>query len=126
MPFYASPPKSGNPPSSPVHAPSDIDVEYKSLKKLQDQYLAKLEKASGLSRDEARQQLLEEAQKLFADELAKQVEQTRADYKARAADLAQDISVEAMLHGATEYTAEYTVYSVAPWSMASTIMSWAS
>ncbi len=74
-----------------------------------EEYLTKLEKLSGLSREEAKKLLLAEAEKLFASDLAKQIEQTRADYTSRANELAQDIIVEAMLHGATEYTAEYTV-----------------
>jgi ribonuclease Y len=77
-----------------------------------EDYLAKLEKISGLTRDQAREQLLEEMRKRLADEQAKMLSQARTDYTNRANQIAQDIIVDAMLHGATEYTAEYTVSTV--------------
>jgi len=77
-----------------------------------EDYLAKLEKISGLTRDQAREQLLEEMRKHLADEQAKMLSQARTDYTNRANQIAQDIIVDAMLHGATEYTAEYTVSTV--------------
>src|SRR3989304_7947935 len=106
MGFY-SPPKQGSIPSaSNPDSPADHQA---SLKKLQEEYLSALEKVSGLSKEEARKQLLEEAEKYYADELAKIIEQARQDYLARADELAQDIIVSAMLHGATDFPAEYTV-----------------
>lgn len=78
----------------------------------QEEYLEKLEKLSGLTRDEAKKLLLDEMSKLCSNDLAKMLEATRADYTTRANELAQDIIVEAMLHGATDYTAEYTVSSL--------------
>lgn len=53
--------------------------------------------------------LLSDFEKQNADELAKLLEETRTDYTARASEIARDIIVDAMLHGATDYTAEYTV-----------------
>lgn len=52
---------------------------------------------------------LDSAKKYLHEELAKLIEQTRADYQTRSAELARDIIVDAMLHGATDYTAEYSV-----------------
>ena len=78
----------------------------------QEDYLSKLEKASGLTRDQAKLELLEEMRKHIADDLAKQLSQARTDYTNRANQIAQDIVVDAMLHGATDYTAEYTVSTV--------------
>lgn len=54
-------------------------------------------------------QLLSQWEKYLADDIAKLIDQARVDYTARASELAQEIIVEAMLHGATDYTAEYTV-----------------
>ncbi|HBC73058.1 MAG: 2, 3-cyclic-nucleotide 2-phosphodiesterase [Candidatus Amesbacteria bacterium GW2011_GWB1_47_19] len=125
MAFY-SPPGSGV-PSAPPPNPKDslakaeklleevnarlqqLDQEKQHIQNLKHQYLEKLEKVSGLSRDAVREQLLSEAEKYYAADLARIVEQTRQDYSARAAELAQEIIIGAMLHGATDYTAEYTV-----------------
>jgi len=90
----------------------DLDEQKSYLEKLREEYVTKLEKASGLSREEAKAALLKEAESYYAQELAKLVEQVRQDYIARANELAQDIIVTAMLHGATDYTAEYTVSTV--------------
>lgn len=42
-------------------------------------------------------------------DLAKRLESAEQEYKLKAAELAQDIIIDAMLHGGTDYTAEYTV-----------------
>jgi len=103
MGFYA-PPKTGT-----VTSPK---TEEESLAKLKSDYLSALEKVTGLTKEEAKKQLLEEAQKYYADELAKVIEAFRQDYLIRADELAQEIIISAMLHGATDYTAEYTVSTV--------------
>lgn len=79
----------------------------------QEEYLSKLEKLAGLTRDQAKDLLLDEMRKYLADDLAKMISQARTDYANRAAQIAQDIVVDAMLHGATDYTAEYTVSMIA-------------
>jgi ribonuclease Y len=103
MGFYA-PPKTGT-----VTSPK---TEEESLAKLKSDYLSALEKVTRLTKEEAKKQLLEEAQKYYADELAKVIEAFRQDYLIRADELAQEIIISAMLHGATDYTAEYTVSTV--------------
>ncbi len=74
-----------------------------------DDYLKKLERAANLTRDEAKKLLLEEVEKDAAADLAQRLNQSSEDYTLRASQLAQDIIIDAMMHGATEYTAEYTV-----------------
>jgi ribonucrease Y len=87
----------------------DLEKDKVVLKDLREDYISRLEKVSGLNREEAKKQLLEEAAKYYAHDLAKLIEQTHQDYTNQASALAQDIIVSAMLHGATDYTAEYTV-----------------
>lgn len=79
------------------------------MMQMKDDYLKKLEKAASLTRDEAKKLLLEEIEKDLADELAQRLNQAREDYTARSAEIARDILVDAMAHGATSYTAEYSV-----------------
>ncbi len=80
---------------------------------MRDDYIKKLEKTASLTRDEAKKLLLEEVEKDLADEMARAINQAREDYETRASEIARDILVEAMAHGATSYTAEYSV-SVVP------------
>src|SRR3990172_10538056 len=53
--------------------------------------------------------LQDDPSKYLAEDLAKRIEDTRQEYQARATELAREILVDAMLHGATDYVAEYTV-----------------
>jgi len=110
MAFYTPP--AG--PSDPIAKKGSTDSQdlQGSLDKLRQDYLNKLEKLSGLSREEAREELMAEAQKYYSQDLAKQIEATRQDLTARSKDIAKDIIVDAMLHGATDYTAEYTVSTI--------------
>lgn len=74
--------------------------------------MAKLEKVAGLTREEAKRQLLEEVEKKFSQDVSRLIDQAREDYRLQADALARDILIDAMLHGATDYTAEYTVSSL--------------
>lgn len=89
-----------------------LEKEKENIIKLRDEYVARLEKVSDLSREEAKKILLDEAQKYYASDLAKIIEQTRQDYVARANQLGQEIIISAMLHGATDFTAEYTISTI--------------
>lgn len=89
-----------------------LEKDKDHLKELREEYVSKLEKVSGLSKEDAKEELMKQAQKYFAQDLAKQIEDARHDYEARAAELGQEMIVAAMLHGATDYTAEYTVSTV--------------
>jgi ribonuclease Y len=110
MGFYSpSASRASTPATKPEPTP---ETEIAAVTKLRQQYLEALEQVSGLSREEAKAKLLAEAEKYYAEDLAKTIEQARQDYQARADELAQDLIVSAMLHGATDYTAEYTVSTV--------------
>lgn len=45
-------------------------------------------------------------------DLAKRLEAAEQEYKLKAAELARDLVIDAMMHGATDYTAEYTVSTI--------------
>ncbi len=98
-------------PPNPKSVTSDSDsAAY--LDKLREDYLAKLEKVSGLTRDQAKEQLLAEAEKFYAGDIAKQIETARQSYQAQADEIAKELIISSMLHGATDYTAEYTVSTI--------------
>ncbi len=78
----------------------------------QDDYIKKLEKVSGYTQEEAKKALLDEVQKDLTSEIAKKIRQAEERIKIEANEKAQEILVDAMKHGATAYTAEYTISTV--------------
>lgn len=74
--------------------------------------LKKVEKIANMTRDEARKVLLDEVQKELTGEIAKKIRQAEEKVKEEANDKALEILLEAMKHGATAYTAEYTISSI--------------
>lgn len=78
----------------------------------QDEYKAKLASVSKMTIDEAKKALLDEVQKDLTGEIAKKIRQAEEKIKEEANEKAQDIILDAMKHGATQYTAEYTVSSI--------------
>lgn len=79
---------------------------------LREEYQEKLERASGLTKDEAKEKLLEELEKSEAAYLAKFLREREDDAKAKASKKAQEILIDSMRHGALDYIAEYTVSTV--------------
>lgn len=77
-----------------------------------DEYLRKLEKVSGMTREEAKQELLRELEQELAAEKAKRIKEAEDDIKLASQEKAREILADAMRHGATSYVAEYTVSTV--------------
>lgn len=77
-----------------------------------DEYIKKLERASNLTREEAKKQLLQELEKEFVAEKAKRIRQMEESIKLEVSEKAREILADAMRHGATGYVAEYTVSAV--------------
>jgi len=77
-----------------------------------DEYIEKLSKIAKMTPDEAKKVLLDEVQKDLTAEIAKKIRAAEEKIKEEAHDKAEEILIDAMKHGATEYTAEYTVSSV--------------
>lgn len=112
MAFYSPPgtkslPTSSSPASSTVQ--SDLDVLAQGLKKLQQDYLDKLEKVTGLSKDKAKEELFLQLEKYYSDDVARVIEKYREHLELEKDNLAKEMLVTSMLHGATDYTAEYSV-----------------
>jgi ribonucrease Y len=82
------------------------------IEKKEKELLDKLSKASKLSVDDAKKMLLTEVQKDLTEEIAQKIRSAEERIKIEAQEKAKEILVDAMKHGATSYTAEYTVSSV--------------
>jgi ribonuclease Y len=78
----------------------------------QDEYREKLANVAKMTADEAKRALLDEVQKDLTGEIAKKIRQAEEKIKEDANEKAQEILLDAMKHGATQYVAEYTVSSV--------------
>ncbi len=84
----------------------------KTNDQLHEELLAKLEKAANLSREDAKRELLDELQKDLTSEVAKRIRNAEERVKLEAQAKAREILSDAMKHGATNYTAEYTISTV--------------
>ncbi|MDH5533672.1 MAG: ribonuclease Y [Candidatus Pacebacteria bacterium] len=90
-----------------------IEKTKKDLDKTRDKVLERLEKVSGMTKDEAKSILVDGVEKKISKQLAQLVRQKEEEAKAQADTKVQEIIVDAMKHGATDYVAEYTVSTVA-------------
>lgn len=86
---------------------SKLDTE--ALKK---KLIDKLEDVAGMTRDEAKDQILKAVEKKSVREIAQKIKEAEAKAREEADDKAKEILVEAMKHGATDYVAEYSVSTV--------------
>ena len=112
MAFYSPPGvKTVSTPAS-TSTQNDLDLALAGLKKLQNDYVDKLEKITGLGKDAAKAEMLKELQKLYADETAEAIEVYRQELETEKDKIAKEMLVTSMLHGATDYTAEYSVSTV--------------
>lgn len=89
-----------------------LEKKEKSLKEREEELVSRLSKTSGMTKDEAQKILLEEVQKELTAEIAKKVRNAEERIKEEAHEKAKEILADAMKHGATSYTAEYTVSTV--------------
>lgn len=89
-----------------------LDKDRHDLEEKRDQLVAELEKLSGLTRDQAKQELLEQLERTVDRQAAQMIQQKVAAAQEEADTKAKEILVDAMKHGATDYVSEYTISSV--------------
>src|SRR5581483_4766321 len=89
-----------------------LEHEEEKIKKLAGEYEEKLEKVSGITREEAKKELLSEVEQKEAKEVARIIKEAEEEAKRTAEKKSQEILVDAMRHGAVKYIAEYTVSTV--------------
>ncbi|MBD3279654.1 MAG: ribonuclease Y [Candidatus Pacebacteria bacterium] len=80
-----------------------------NLNKTKKQLLEKLQEISGMTKNEARETLLEQLERKLTKEMAQLIRQKQEEAKQEADDKAREILIDSMRHGATDYVAEYTV-----------------
>lgn len=86
-----------------------IEKEKEEVDSLKQKYEEKLEKISSLTGEEAKKLLLEEVEQNQVKVVARIIKEKEEEAKLTADKKAQEILVDSMRHGATNYIAEYTV-----------------
>ncbi len=87
----------------------ELEKDREDITKKQALYTAKLEKASGLTQEEAKAELLQETEKMASHLMAKIIKEKEEEAKKTADKKSQEILLDSIRHGALNYIAEYTV-----------------
>ncbi len=87
----------------------EIAKAQEQAKKKLEEYIYKLEKVSGLTREEARKQILEETEKTSAQMAARIIKEKEEEARLTASKKAQEIILDSIKHGALNFIPEYTV-----------------
>ncbi len=90
----------------------DLQGKLADIDKVKQEQVAKLERAAGLTRDEAKGLILTALEDKLKEDVAKRIKEAEARAHEEANNKAREILVEAMRHGAIDYVAEYTVSTV--------------
>ena len=89
-----------------------LENDRQKIADLRQEFIKKLEKAAAMTRDQAKQEILQSLEKDVAKDSAEIIQAAESAAKETADEKAREILVDAMKHGATEYVAEYTVSTV--------------
>lgn len=89
-----------------------VDEKLDQLEKIRKDLIAKLEKSSGMSEDQAQKILLENVEKDLASEISKKIKEAEEEIKLQVDEKAKTILSEAMLSGVTNYVSEFTTSQV--------------
>ncbi|MBI4100517.1 ribonuclease Y [Candidatus Microgenomates bacterium] len=90
----------------------ELKNKISEIEKVKQEQLAKLERAAGLTSEEAKKLILDSLDNYLREEKAKRIKEAEAQAKEEASKKAREILADAMLHGATDYVAEYTVSTI--------------
>ena len=88
---------------------NNVESIKKELEQKKDQLLQKLEKISGLTKDQAKDLLLQGWEDKLKESVAKKIKAAEEEIKTTADDKAKQILVDAIRYGAIDYVSEYTL-----------------
>jgi len=89
-----------------------IEKKKAEIEAAREKALVKLEKISGLTKDEAKELLLGGWEDKLEGDVAKRIRQAEEDFKESMQQKAKELLVDTMKHGATDYVAEYTLSTI--------------
>lgn len=90
----------------------DVEKLKEDIEELKKKQLEKLEKIAALTKDKAKEILLDAVDKKITKEVADRLREAEETIREGVEEKAKDLLVDAMYHGATEYVAEYTISTV--------------
>jgi ribonucrease Y len=93
-------------------AKDSLDKKQQDIENLLKEQKDKLEKISSLTREEARNLLMDKFDKSLAEEKGKRLRELEEEIKKDSEKLAQDILIDAMRFGATDYVVEHTTSKI--------------
>lgn len=91
---------------------AELNARLGEIDKIKQEQVAKLERAAGLTRDEAKNLILTALEDRLKEDISKRIREAEAKAKEEGDRRAREILVEAMRHGAIDWVAEYTVSTV--------------
>src|SRR3989339_1197682 len=91
---------------------TEIDKLKHDIEELKVKQVEKLEKIGSLTRDKAKEILLEAVDKKLTRDVAERIRSAEDEMKEAVDQKSRDLLIDAMYHGATEYVAEFTVSTV--------------
>ncbi len=86
-----------------------LEKQKVELSKKRDELINELETVSGLTRDQAKQEILARLERSVDRQAAQLIQQKTQVAEEEADEKAKEILIDAMKHGATDYVAEYTI-----------------
>lgn len=90
----------------------ELETRWQKIEQLREEEISRLEKVAGLTREEAREQVLRVTEEKYKQEVAKIIREKEEEAKTTADKKAREILADAMLHGAIDYVPEFTVSTV--------------
>ena len=90
----------------------EIETTKAELAELRVKQVAKLEKIGSLTKEKAKDILLEAVDKKLARDVAERIRAAEDEIKETVEDKARDLLIDAMYHGSNDYVAEFTISTV--------------
>lgn len=87
----------------------DLEKQSEEIRQIREKVVERLEAIGKMTSEEAKAYLLENLEKRLSREMSQMVRQKEEETRAQADELAKEIIVDAMRHGATDYVPEYTL-----------------
>lgn len=91
---------------------AEIEATKAELAQLRIKQVEKLEKIGGLTKEKAKDILLEAVDKKLARDVAERIRAAQNEIKETVESKARELLIDAMYHGSTEYVAEFTISTV--------------
>lgn len=91
---------------------SKIEKTKKEVDQKKDELIDQLSRVSKISKDQAREMLLNLWEDRLTEDIAKRIKEKEEQLKSKVEEEAREILTDAMRHGATDYVAEFTLSAV--------------